>query len=160
MRLARWALAAVSVGSAALVLVGLPINFEAQTDASSVELASLAAASLVLRSALLSVRLLQFALLGQAADMLTFVLAWQRGAAERNPIAQLFIDWALGTFPGTGTFPFAVAGLALILAKLGLILYLVRITPFLGRYRNVVLTVALLVGLVGTISNVVAFSPA
>lgn len=159
-RFAGWALVAVAVGSAALVLVGLPIDLMAQTDASLVELASLAAAAAILRWALGSPRLLQLALLAQTGDMLTFVLAWRRGEAEQNPIAQLLIEWSVATFPGTGSFPFAVAGIVLILAKVGLVLFVVRVTPFLGRYRNAVLAIALIAGLIGSVSNVIAFWPA
>lgn len=159
-RVAGWALVAVSVGIAALVLVALPINLMAQTDASLVELASLAGAAAILRWAFRGPRLLQLALWAQTTDMLTFVLAWRRGEAEQNPIAQLLIDLSLATFPGTGSFPFGVAGIVLILAKVGLVLYVVRVTPVLGRYRNVVLATALIVGLIGSASNVFAFWPA
>lgn len=47
----------------------------------------------------------------------------------------------------------AVSGMLLILAKMGLIGFLVRVTPHLGRYRNPVLFAAAVVGSIGAAAN-------
>ena len=47
----------------------------------------------------------------------------------------------------------AVTGVILILAKLGLIGFLIKATPHLGRYRRTVLIAGTLVGIVGATSN-------
>src|SRR5690242_8100605 len=129
-----WTLITIAIGSVALLVVAIPINLNAQTDGSLVELASAAAAAAIFRWALRSAGLLRWALVAQAADMLTFVLAWQRGAAEQNPLARGLVDWALGALPATGSFPFAVAGMVLIVAKLALVTYIVRVAANLGHY--------------------------
>jgi hypothetical protein len=64
-----------------------------------------------------------------------------------------------GLFPPNFTYEAVfTAALILMLAKLVLIRYLIRVTPHLGRYRQPVLAVATAVGIVGAASNVVAFS--
>jgi hypothetical protein len=152
--------AAVAVLLAALVVVAVPINLHAETDSGLVELASLAVGSAILRWAVLNPGLIRLALIAETADMLTFVLAWQRGAAELNPIAGAIVHWAGAVAAGAGSFSFAIAGIGLVAAKLALVAFLVAVAPKLGPYRRAVLWVAAVAGLIGAVSNVVALVPA
>lgn len=150
----------VAVAAAALVLVTLPINLAAQTHSGIVEIAGVGASAALVRLALRKPRMLQVAVLAQAADMLTFVLAWQGGRAEQNPLTGWLLDVAYTVLPTAGTFPTAAAGVMLLCAKLALIAYVARVAPVLGRYRATVLVVCIIAGLVGAASNVIAFWPA
>jgi hypothetical protein len=50
-----------------------------------------------------------------------------------------------------------VAALILFMLKVALIVFLIRVAPHLGRYRRPVLVVATVVGMLGALSNVLAF---
>ena len=116
------------------------------------ELAGLAVGVVAWRLAATPSRLLRAAVLAQAADLVTFAFVWQGGQGERNPMARVVLD-AIHAVLGPGWGVLAAAAVLLLL-KLALIVYLVRVAPYLGRYRAAVLVVAMAAGLVGAASNV------
>lgn len=74
------------------------------------------------------------------------------------------LDAALGLlgFRGYGAddrgwIAVVLAGLTMLGLKVALIMFLVRLEPHLGPYRRVVLVAATVVGMVGAVSNVIAF---
>lgn len=69
---------------------------------------------------------------------------------ERNPI----IRWVIDSTPRLpGGLNEGLVGVAFVLVKLGLLLFLVRIANRLGRYRLPVLAIAIVVGIAGTMAN-------
>ena len=117
------------------------------------ELVGLAVGALAWRLAATRSVLLRAAVLAQAADLVTFAFVWRGGSGERNPLALAALDAARAVLPpGWGEL---AAAAFLLLLKLALIVYLVRVAPFLGRYRVAVLIIATAVGLLGAASNVV-----
>lgn len=123
-----------------------------------VEIAGLIIGAFAVRLASARPPLLRAAVLAQAADLATFGFAWQWGYGERNPLGRLAADSMRGLFPPNFTYEAVfTAALILMLAKLALIWYLIRMAPHLNRYRRAVLAVATAVGIVGAASNVVAF---
>lgn len=125
-----------------------------------VEIAGVTAAIGVLRYASARPRLLQSAVVAQAADLGTFGFVWQFGQGERNPLGRWTMDALLGLGPADATWEAAAAaGLILILAKLALIGFLIWVTPPLGRYRPAVLVAGTVVGCVGAMSNMLSRLP-
>ena len=109
-------------------------------------------------------RWLRAVILAQAADLVTFAAIWENGQllGERNPLAGLAMSAFLGLMgPAVrdiGDGPAVMAASALLMGlKVGLIWYVQRIEPILGRYRRPVLAVALAAGAVGAVSNVVGY---
>ena len=135
--------------AAAVVGLGL-VMFGAFTEA-----AGLAVGAVAWRVAATRPPLLRTAVLAQAADLVTFAFVWRGGGGERNPLAVAVLE-AAHTFLGPGWGILAAAAFLLLL-KLTLILYLLQVAPYLGRYRGAVLVVATAAGLVGTTSNVLSF---
>lgn len=124
-----------------------------------VELGALAAATGVLSFRIDRSRLLLAAVGAQAADLATFGAVWQLGSGEINPLGRLAVDalTALGLGGAEdGWAAAALAGLLLIGAKLVLIGFLIRVAPYLGRYRGPVLATAAVVGAVGAAVNAIA----
>lgn len=103
-------------------------------------------------------RWLRLAVLAQMADLVTFAVIWEHAQGELNPLGGLVRGAILAALGPTGDGP-AVYGAALVLGlmKLGLIGFLLRIAPLLGRYRTIVLVVAAAAGTVGAASNVLAY---
>ena len=136
---------------AALASVAL-VNGESWGNA-VIEFGSLAAATAVLSIDLGPARLLRAAVVAQAVDLATFGAVWQLGQGEANPLGGLIMQ-ALGV-PGypEAWHGAAIAGGVLILAKLALIAFLVRVSPHLVRYRDPVLLAALVVGVIGGAAN-------
>jgi hypothetical protein len=91
------------------------------------------------------------------ADLASFGTVWQLGAGEQNPLG-LWTMQALfsgGVVNGAWTWEAAaVTGVILILAKLGLIGFLIKAAPHFGRYTRTVLFAATIVGAVGAAANV------
>ena len=116
------------------------------------ELAGLAAGVVAWRLAAARPPLLRAAVLAQAADLVTFAFVWRGGSGERNPLALAALQ-AAETALGPGWGILAAEGFLLLL-KLALVVYIVRIAPYLGRYRDAVLIVATAAGLIGATSNV------
>ena len=132
----------------------------AESGNALVEIAGLAATASVLRLAPARPRLLQAAMFAQAADLGTFGFAWQLGQGEQNPLGRWAVETLLALGPANGSWEAAAAaGLILILAKLALVGFLIRITPQLGRYRRIVLLTATLAGTVGAAGTVLARLP-
>jgi hypothetical protein len=107
-------------------------------------------------------RWLRAAVLAQAADLLTFAAVWEHAQGELNPLGGLAMSAFLAAFaPAMGSAADGAAVLAssvlMMALKLGLIGFLVRTAPYLGRYRRVVLGVAVAAGTLGCASNVVAY---
>ena len=106
-------------------------------------------------------RWLRLAVLAQAADLVTFAVVWEHAQGEVNPLGGLarsaFLE-ALTPVMGSGADGAAVVAASVLLMglKLGLIGFLLRTAPYLGRYRQVVLAVAMFAGTLGCISNVIA----
>lgn len=105
-------------------------------------------------------RLLRAALLAQLADLVSLAFVWDNSlAAEHNPIANIVLSLVLPYQEVLGRTLAATLGwLAIAAMKTALMLYLDWAAPRLGRYRRVVLIVALAVGLLGAFSNVGAFA--
>jgi hypothetical protein len=140
-------------------LFGTAVVFGAGWGNALVEVAAVAAATGGLTLALDQERALRAAVIAQAADLATFGAVWQLGAGEHNPLGR----WAMDALFGGGVVngariweAAAVTGVILILAKLGLIGFLIKATPHLGRYRRAVLLAATAVGIVGATANVLA----
>jgi hypothetical protein len=103
---------------------------------------------------------LRAALLGQAADLVTFTTIWEYGLGEKNPLALLVLDLSRQAFgPGTAAADY-IATIVLAGLKLGLIAYLLFVERYLGRYRRPVLFVGAVAGVIGTVSNVLAYGNA
>lgn len=153
-------LVVVALATAGLLLLVVPINLAVQTHSGIVEIASVGTGASLLRLALGKPQLVQVAILAQAADMLTFVFAWQGGPAEQNPLSAWLLSGAYAVLPTAGTFPTAAAGVIMLGAKLALIAYVTMVAPHLGRYRVPVLVVCTMAGIIGAASNVIAFWPA
>jgi hypothetical protein len=103
---------------------------------------------------------LRAALLGQAADLVTFTTMWEYGLGEQNPLALLVLDVsreAFGRWSGVAEY---VATIVLVGLKLGLLAYLLFAERYLGRYRRPVLFVGAAAGVIGTVSNVLAYGNA
>jgi hypothetical protein len=107
--------------------------------------------------------LLLAAIAAQAADLVTFAIAWQEGKGERNPLARLGIEASVAALSpavevnvahGIATL---VAALTLMVLKLALVGYLVRIDSHLGRFRRPVLAAAIAAGVFGAGTNVLAY---
>jgi hypothetical protein len=117
------------------------------------ELAGLAVGAVAWRLAATRSVLLRAAVLAQTTDLVTFAFVWRGGSGERNTLAVAALEAAQAVLPPEW------AGLAaaalLLLLKLALIVYLVRVAPLLDRYRGVVLIIATAAGLVGATTNVV-----
>lgn len=129
-----------------------------------VEIAGLTIGAIAARLASPLSPLLRAAVLAQAADLVTFAFIWRSGDAERNPIGQLVMDVSLGLlgsrgygYDDRGWIAVILAALMMFALKIVLMMFLVRVEPHLGRYRRVVLVAAIVVGLVGAVSNIVAF---
>lgn len=106
-------------------------------------------------------RWLRAAVLAEAADLVTFAVVWEHAQGELNPLGGLARSAFLAAFSpvmGSGADGAAVFAASLLLMglKLGLIAFLMRAAPFLGRYRQFVLGVAAAAGTLGCVSNVVA----
>jgi hypothetical protein len=150
------------LGVAALLFAGLfvvatIIGVQAQSNNGLTTFAGLTAGAVILRLAVAHTGQLRLALVAQAADLLTFVFAWQDGGAEHNPLAGWAVDAARGALsPDAAWLAVLLAGLLLILLKVGLAVLLVVIAPYLGRYRTLVLTIAIGAGLIGAASNLLA----
>lgn len=119
-----------------------------------VELAGLVVGSVAWRLAPTRPVLLRAAVLAQAADLVSFAFIWRGGGGERNPLALAALEAARGVLPAG--WDVVAAAVFLLLLKLALIVYLVRVAPFLGRYRDAVLIIAAAAGFVGATTNVLA----
>ena len=119
-----------------------------------VELAGLVVGAVAWRVVPTRPALLRAAVLAQAADLVTFAFIWRSGGGERNPLALAALEAAHAVLPAG--LEVLAAALFLLLLKLALIVYLVRVATFLGRYRDAVLIIATAVGLVGATTNVLA----
>jgi hypothetical protein len=128
---------------------------------SIVEVAGLLGASVVIATALEQPRLLKAALLAQAADLGMFGFVWQGGQGEANPLGRLLMTALAG--PGATVERFwgmaVLAGLILVLAKLGLVAFLLWAAPRLDRYQRIVLVVALVAGVFGAVGSVITRIP-
>ena len=129
-----------------------------------VEIAGLTIGALAARLASAQPPLLRAAVLAQIADLVTLAFIWRSGDAERNPLGQLAMDFSLWLFDSRGEgvddwgwVAVIVAALILFALKVALIVCLIRVAPHLGRYRRAVLVVAVAVGTLGAISNILAF---
>ena len=129
-----------------------------------VEIAGLTLGALLARLASAESPLLRATVLAQAADLVTFAFIWRSGDAERNPLGQMAMNFSLGLFNSRGQgfddwgwVAVIVAALMMLGLKVALIAFLVRVAPHLGRYRRTVLVIAIVGGIVGTTSNVLAF---
>ncbi len=129
-----------------------------------VEIAGLTIGALAARLAFAQPPLLRAAVLAQIADLVTLAFIWRSGDAERNPLGQLAMDFSLELFDSRGEgfddwgwVAVIVAALILFALKVALIVFLIRVAPHLGRYRRAVLVVAVAVGILGAISNILAF---
>ena len=106
-------------------------------------------------------RWLRLAVLAQTADLVTFAVVWEHAQGELNPLGGLarsaFLA-ALTPVMGSGADGAAVLAASVLLMglKLGLIGFLLRAVPYLGRYRPLVLVVAASAGAIGCLSNVIA----
>ncbi len=106
-------------------------------------------------------RWLRAAVLAQTADLVTFAVVWEDPQGELNPIGGLARSAFLALLTpamGSGADGAAVVAASVLMMglKLGLIAFLLRVAPYLGRYRLVVLVVGVAAGAIGCISNVVA----
>jgi hypothetical protein len=106
-------------------------------------------------------RWLRVAVLAQTADLVTYAVVWEHAQGELNPLGGLARSAFLAAFtPAMGSAADGAAVLAssalLMGLKLGLIGFLLRAAPYLGRYRHVVLVVAAAAGTLGCVSNVAA----
>lgn len=104
--------------------------------------------------------LLRAAILAQAFDLVTFTFVFANSAHEHNPIANLVLETAKSPI-GTNTndqmfFVNWTSVLVMVALKLGLIAFLVWAAPRFGRYQGLVLVVAIVIGIVGGISNVIS----
>ena len=100
------------------------------------------------------------ALLAQAADLVSFTTIWEYGLGEQNPLALLVLDLSRQAFgPGTAAADY-IATIVLVGLKLGLLAYLLFAERYLGRYRRPVLVIAGVAGVVGALSNVLAYGNA
>lgn len=121
-----------------------------------VELSGFAVASGLLSHGVGTSRLLHVAVLAQVVDLATFGPVWQLGDGEANPIGRLTID-ALAAFGIDGDemtwLAGTIAGAFLIAAKLALIGFLIRVSPYLHRYRRPVLLAAAAAGTIGATAN-------
>jgi hypothetical protein len=151
-----------ALGAAALLFAGLfvvatIIAVHAQSNNGLTAFAGLTAGAVILRLAVAHAGQLRLALIAQAADLLTFVFAWQDGEAEHNPLAGWVVDTARGALPPDAVWLAPLlAGLFLILLKVGLAVLLIAVAQHLGRYRTLVLTIAIAAGLIGAVSNLLA----
>jgi hypothetical protein len=107
-------------------------------------------------------RWLRVAVLAQAADLVTFAVVWEHAQGELNPLGGLARSAFLAVLTpamGSGADGTAVVAASVFLMglKLGLIAFLVRAAPYLGRYRQLVFVVAGAAGTLGCVSNVLAF---
>jgi hypothetical protein len=137
-------------------LFGIAVLFGADWGNAIVEIAALTAATRALTLTLDGPPLLRAAVIAQIADLGTFGPVWQLGAGEQNPLGRWTMDALFAGGSGNGIWSWGAAaatGVILILAKLGLIGFLIEATPFLGRYRRTVLLSAALVGTVGATAN-------
>ena len=151
--LLEWALVAMAVVCGGLFVLGLIVAFASHGSAGLVELVGLAAGATVLRLAVGQTGLTRLALIAQAADLLTFALAWQDGRAEANPIARWLVEAATAGFPADYWFAIVLAGFTLMALKVGLAILLIGLASRIGRYRMAVLVVALVAGIVGAATN-------
>lgn len=129
-----------------------------------VEIAGLTIGAVAARFASARSALLRAAVLAQVADLVTFAFIWRSGDAERNPLGRLAMDVAQGLLGSRGLGYDDRGYLAVILAamllfglKVTLIGFLIRIEPHLGPYRRAVLVLAIAAGILGAISNLLAF---
>lgn len=142
-----------------LVLFGLfkaAVVFGAAWGNALVEIAAVTAATALLALAVAGPRLLRAAVFAQVVDLGTFGAVWQLGEGELNPLGRVLMGGLFGPAAANESWPWeaaAVSGMLLILAKMGLIGFLVRVTPHLGRYRNPVLFAAAVVGSIGAAAN-------
>lgn len=100
---------------------------------------------------------LRAAILAQIADLVTFAAVWEHNHGELNPIGLLVRDASnlvFGEYSGAGTW---IAWLVLSALKLGLLAFLTRVDPLLGRYRRLVMAVGIAAGTLGAASNVIAY---
>jgi hypothetical protein len=121
------------------------------------ELTGLAIGAVVYRRARIRPALLRAAILAQLVDLVSFSFVWGNNFQELNPLVNFFLGVAM---PLEGLLGYGlvlwVSFLMVAGLKLGLIVYLDRVSPHLGRYRRVVLLAALGVGAVGALSNLAA----
>lgn len=97
-------------------------------------------------------------MLAQIADLVTFATVWEHSQGELNPLGALVRDGALLILGPEHVGPAAaIAAIVLATLKMGLIAFLVRFGDDFGRYRWVVMAVAVVAGAVGATSNVVAY---
>jgi hypothetical protein len=137
-----------------LFVVATILGVQAQSNNGLTMFAGLTAGAVILRLSVAYTGQLRLALIAQAADLLTFVFAWQDGGAEHNPLAQWAVDAARSALsPDAAWLAVLLAGLLLILLKVGLAVLLIAVVPHLGRYRTLVLTIAITAGLIGAASN-------
>ena len=129
-----------------------------------VEIAGLTIGAVTARMSSALPPLLRAAVLAQLADLVTLAFIWRSGNAERNPLGQVAMDfslWLLGSggvgHDDWGYVAVLVAAVLMFALKLALIAFLIRVEPHLGRYRRAVLVVAIGVGILGAVSNVLAF---
>jgi hypothetical protein len=156
----RLLLPAFNVIFVGLFAIALIVGARARSGNTLVEIAGLAAATGALRLTPALPRLLKAAVVGQAADLVTFGFVWQFGRGEQNTLGRWTMEALLALGPSNASWEAAaVAGVILILAKLALIGFLIWVTPQLGRYRFIVLLAATLVGTVGAASNILAMLP-
>lgn len=118
-------------------------------------------AVLVRRVSRLDVPLLRAAILAQTADLVTFAFIFQNGGlGERNPISQFIVGTAKSIFGSTTNEQmFLVNSLsffAMVGLKLALIAFLVWVTPRLRHYQRPVLFMAMAVGVVGAVTNLLS----
>lgn len=97
--------------------------------------------------------LVRAAVFAQVADVVTFAIA-RRAAEDHNPLVNLIYQTitglTAGIYPVIGEWLTALAFMGM---KTALIAYLVWAAPKLGRYRDPVLLIATVAGVIGAISN-------
>jgi hypothetical protein len=115
-------------------------------------------AFLARRTSRLDPQLLRFAVLAQAADLVTFAFIFgSAGQGERNPLAVVVVQAAKAIFGSrTNEQMFYVNSLSFLVMfglKLALIIFLIWVAPRLRRYQRTVLLLATAAGIVGAVSN-------
>jgi hypothetical protein len=118
-----------------------------------VQLAGLILAVLLARRFRALPGLLRAAVFAQIADFATFSIVWNDFQEEHNPVADLILRTIIRVTGDLGEASNLLAALVLISLKCALIGYLIWAAPELGRYRRLVLVLALTAGAVGALSN-------
>jgi hypothetical protein len=104
--------------------------------------------------------LLRAAILAQTADLVTFAFVFANSSHELNPLGNLVLQLMKNLIGSvTNDQMFFVNWLSVLIMvglKLGLIGFLVWLTPRLQRYQRPVLMLATAAGIVGALSNLIS----